>query len=92
MRYDFLDGSFSWSVVRDVRRLRAWRSPMDYVSRHGCDHISLHADGGLKMHLPFKTKFPWRLWYWTKGEESLFRLNKDELEWFKLLVTQTLIR
>lgn len=33
-----------------------------------------------------KTKFPFRLWYWTGPDESLFALTKEELFLFILFV------
>jgi len=35
-----------------------------------------------------KTKFSFGLWRWTTAEESLFNLSKDELSWYKLMVTE----
>lgn len=33
------------------------------------------------------TKFPWSMWRWTGSDESLFDLDKDQLEWFRALVS-----
>jgi hypothetical protein len=33
-----------------------------------------------------KSKFPWRLWRWCAGPESLFTLNADQLRTFEQLV------
>lgn len=32
-----------------------------------------------------KTKFPYRMWRWTGGDESLFDLDKDALKAFEIL-------
>lgn len=42
------------------------------------------------MKAPARTKFPFRLWHWTLGTESLFDLNADELYTFKLIVNKAL--
>lgn len=34
-----------------------------------------------------KTKFPWSMWRWTGSDESLFDLDKDQLEWFRTIVS-----
>ena len=33
-----------------------------------------------------KTKFTWREWLYTNAEEDLHKLDKDQLEWFRLII------
>lgn len=35
-----------------------------------------------------QTKFPWRLWWWTEADQSLFDLTPEELYMFKLFVAE----
>lgn len=35
-----------------------------------------------------KTKFTWREWLYTNGDESLFDLSKDELIMFRLIIQE----
>lgn len=35
-----------------------------------------------------KTKFTWREWGYTNADENLYLLDKEQLQWFKLLIKE----
>lgn len=42
------------------------------------------------MRAPNKSVFAYRYWWFTNADENLFKLTKDEWDWFRLLCDEAL--